>query len=76
MRCDDCDEFAVVFVGCEHGERVRWCDGDRNAGVGAVIVVIMMSLLLFLLDVNMVREHEGARVTAKLVWETAEVWLR
>ena len=34
-----------------------------------------MRVLLFLLDVNMLRELEGARVTAMLVWGTEEVWL-
>ena len=33
---------AVVCVGCDYAERVRWCKGDGNAGVGdrgGVVVV-------------------------------------
>ena len=37
--------------------------------------VTVMHVLLFLLDVCMLRESEGARVTAMLVWGTGEVWL-
>ena len=38
--------------------------------VSAVVVVIVMHVLLFVLHVCMLRECEGARVTAMLVWGT------
>ena len=34
-----------------------------------------MHVLLFVLHVCMLRECEGATVTAMLVWEMEEVWL-
>ena len=40
-----------------------------------VVAVTVMRVLLFVLDVCMLRECEGARVTAMLVWGTGEVWL-
>ena len=44
--------------------------------VGAVVAVTVMYLLLFVLHVCMLRECEGARVTAMLVWDLGEVWFR
>ena len=44
--------------------------------VGEVFAMTVMRVLLFVSDVSMMRESEGARVTAMLVWETVEVWLR
>ena len=41
----------------------------------AVVVVIVMRALLFVLRVCMLRECEGVRVTAMLVWGMAEVRL-
>ena len=43
--------------------------------VGAVVAVAVMHVLLFLLDVCMLRECEGARVTEMLGWCPGEVWL-
>ena len=40
-----------------------------------VVAVTVMRVLLFVLHVCMLRECEGARVTAILLWETDEVWL-
>ena len=40
-----------------------------------VVAVTVMCVLLFVLHVCMVRECEGATVTAMLVWGTDEVWL-
>ena len=40
-----------------------------------VNAVPVMRVLLFVLHVNMLRECEGARVIAMLLWETGEVWL-
>ena len=40
----------------------------------AVVAVTGMRVLLFVLHVCMLRECEGARVTAMLVWDM-EVWL-
>ena len=40
--------------------------------VGEVVAVTVMRELLFVLDVSMMRECEGA---AMLVWETGVVWL-
>ena len=37
--------------------------------VGAAVSVTMMHVLLFVLNVCMLRECEGARVTAMLVWD-------
>ena len=42
--------------------------------VGVVVGVNVMRLLLFVLHVCMLREYDGARVTAMLVWGM-EVWL-
>ena len=36
--------------------------------VGAVVAVTVMHVLLFVLHVCMLRDCEGARVTAMLVW--------
>ena len=33
--CCDCDTCTVDCVTCEYPEKVRGCDGDCNAGVGA-----------------------------------------
>ena len=44
--------------------------------VGAVVQVTVMYVLLFVLHMCMLRECEGARVTAMLVWGPGEVWLR
>ena len=41
----------------------------------AVVAVIVIHILLFVLHVCMLRECEGARVTAMLVWGIDEVWL-
>ena len=41
----------------------------------AVVAVTVMRVLMFLLDVCMVTECEGTRVTAILVMATKEVWL-
>ena len=43
--------------------------------VVAVVAVTVMRVLLFVLHVCMLRECEGAKVTAMLVWGTEEVWL-
>ena len=41
--------------------------------VGAVVAVTVMHVLLFVLHVTMMRECEGTKVTAMLVWGTGEV---
>ena len=41
--------------------------------VGAVVAVTVMHVLLFVLHMSMVRDCDGSRVTAMLVWETGEV---
>ena len=43
--------------------------------MGALVTVTVIRVLLFVLHVNVVRQCEGARVTAMLVWGTEEVWL-
>ena len=43
--------------------------------VDAVVAVTVMRILLFVLHLCMLRECEGARVTAMLVWGMEEVWL-
>ena len=43
--------------------------------VDLVVPVTVMRVLLFVLHVCMLRECEGARVTAMMVWEIEEVWL-
>ena len=43
--------------------------------VDEVVTVTVMCVLLFLMDVCMLRECEGIRVTAMLVWVTGKVWL-
>ena len=42
----------------------------------SVVAVTAMCVLLFLLDMCMLRECKGARVTAMLVWRIGDVWLR
>ena len=43
--------------------------------VDAVVAVTVMRVLLFVLHVCMLREGEGARLTAMLLWGKNEVWL-
>ena len=43
--------------------------------VDAVVAVTVIRVMLFVLHVCMLRECEGARVTAMLVWGMEEVWL-
>ena len=44
--------------------------------VDVVVAVTVMRVLLFVLHVCMLRESEGVKVTAMLVWGGKEVWLR
>ena len=43
--------------------------------VDAVVDVNMMCVLLFVLHVCLLRECDGARLTAMLVWGMDEMWL-
>ena len=43
--------------------------------VDAMVATTVMRVLLFVLHVCMLRECEGARVMAILVWGMEEVWL-
>ena len=43
--------------------------------VDAMVAVTVMRVLLFGLHVWMLRECEGEKVTAMLVWVMEEVWL-
>ena len=43
--------------------------------VEVVVAVTVMCVLLFVLHVDMMKECEGARVMAMLVWGMDEVWL-
>ena len=43
--------------------------------VDAVVSVSVMRVLLFMLHVCMMRECDGARLMAMLVWGMDEVWL-
>ena len=43
--------------------------------VDVVVVVTVMRVLLFVLHVSMLRECEGARLTAIIVWGMDEVLL-
>ena len=43
--------------------------------VNAVVAVTVMCVLLLVLHVCMLRDCEGTRVTAMLVWGMDEVWL-
>ena len=43
--------------------------------MSAVVAVTVMYVLLFVLYVCVLRECEGARVTAMLLWGPGEVWL-
>ena len=42
--------------------------------VDEVVVVTVMHVLLFVLHVCLMRECDGVRLTAMLVWEMDEVW--
>ena len=44
--------------------------------VHAVVSMTVVHVLLFVLHVCVLRECEGARVTAMLVWRPGEAWLR
>ena len=44
--------------------------------VSAVVALTVMHVLLCVLHVCVLRECDGARVTAMLVWGPGEVWLR
>ena len=43
--------------------------------VDAVVAMTVKRVLLFVLHVCMLRECDGARLTAMLVWEMDKVWL-
>ena len=43
--------------------------------VNAVVAVTVMRVLLFVLHVCLLRECNGARLTAMLLWGLDEVWL-
>ena len=43
--------------------------------VDAVVAVTVIRVLLFVFHVCMLRECEGVRVTAMLVWGMDEVWV-
>ena len=43
--------------------------------VDAVVDVSVMRVLLFVLHVCMLRECDGARLTAMLVWGMDDVWV-
>ena len=45
-------------------------------GLRAYVSVTVMRVLLYVLDVSMLRVCEGAIVTVMLVWESGDVWLR
>ena len=42
--------------------------------VDEVVAVTMMRVLLFVLHVCLLREYDGVRLTAMLVWGMDEVW--
>ena len=42
--------------------------------VDEVVDVIVMRVLLFVLHVCLLRDCDGVRLTAMLVWEMDEVW--
>ena len=42
--------------------------------VNVVVAVTVMCVLLFVLHVCLLRECDGARLTAMLVWVMDEVW--
>ena len=42
--------------------------------VDSVVAVTVMRVLLFVLHVCQLREFDGARLTAMLVWGLVEVW--
>ena len=46
------------------------CEVVLVSYVDAMVGVTVMRVLLFVLDLCMLREYEGARVTAMLVWRT------
>ena len=49
--------------------------GCRGTLCGCVVAMTVMRVLLFVLHVCILRECEGTRVTAMLVWGMDEVWL-
>ena len=51
------------------------CEVVVQPYVDEVVVVTVVRVVLFVLRVYMLREYEGARITAILVWEMEDVWL-
>ena len=67
----------LLLVLCLYSSGRLWsvCKVAMVPYVDAVVGVTVMRVLLFVLHVSMLRECEGARLTAILVWEMGEVWL-
>ena len=55
-------------------QRIRGCDVVVVPYVDAVVAVTVMRVLLFVLHVCLLRECDGERLTAMLVWSMDEVW--
>ena len=64
----------VVMWSCGHPWSV--CEVVFVPYVDMVVAVTVMHVLLFVFHVCMLRECEGARVTAMPVWRTGDAWFR
>ena len=68
--------WVCVLVLClwSHGRLWSVCEVVVVPYVDAVVAVTVMRVLLFVLHVCLLRECDGARLTAMLVWGMDEVW--
>ena len=69
--------FDSIYVDLQYVCGCLWsvCEVVVVPYVDAVVALNVMRVLLFVLQVCMLRVCEGARVTAMLVWSIHEVWL-
>ena len=73
------DEISLTFtagsvsLGCVCGHIWSACEVVAVPYVDVVVAVIVMRVLLFVLHVCLLRECDGARLTAMLVWGMDEV---
>ena len=74
LKCDvcnvvcQCQLFCIAWMCClEEVQKWSVCEVLAHYVVSAVVAVTVMRVLLFVLDVCMLRECEGERLTAILV---------
>ena len=74
------DEISLTFTAgsvslcCVCGHLLSVCDVVVVPYVDAVVSVTVMRVMMFVLHVCLLRECDGVRLTAMLVWGVDEVW--